>query len=88
MREQVGLAIVPAITIQQELREGVLARLALRDLAAPRRTLMIYREQGYVSASARALIKIVRAFDWGRVQPRIARGRARAAGVSQLRVVR
>ena len=30
----------------------------------PRRTLMIYREQGYVSDTARELIKIVRAFNW------------------------
>ena len=30
----------------------------------PRRTLMIYREQGYLSDSARELIKIVRAFNW------------------------
>ena len=31
----------------------------------PRRTLMIYREQGYVSDTARELIKIVRAFQLG-----------------------
>ena len=30
----------------------------------PRRTLMIYREQGYVSDTARELINIVRAFNW------------------------
>ena len=30
----------------------------------PRRTLMIYREQGYMSDTARELIKIVRAFNW------------------------
>jgi hypothetical protein len=36
----------------------------LRELAVPRRTLMIYRDQGYVSDTARELIKIVRAFNW------------------------
>jgi hypothetical protein len=30
----------------------------------PRRTLMIYREQGYLSQAARELIKIVRSFNW------------------------
>ena len=30
----------------------------------PRKTLMIYREQGYVSEPARELIRIVHAFNW------------------------
>jgi len=30
----------------------------------PRRTMMIYREQGYLSQSTRELIKIVRNFNW------------------------
>jgi DNA-binding transcriptional LysR family regulator len=87
VQEQVGLAIVPAVTVQQELHDGVLVRLPLRELATPRRTLMIYREQGYVSASARELIKIVRAFNWNRPQPRTVR-RAKADPVSPFRVVR
>ena len=33
----------------------------------PRRTLMIYRDQGYMSESARELISIVRAFNWQNV---------------------
>ncbi|HJR58263.1 MAG TPA: LysR family transcriptional regulator [Vicinamibacterales bacterium] len=88
VKEGVGLAIVPGVTVQQELRDGVLVRLPLRELSAPRRTLMIYREQGYVSASARELIKIVRAFNWDRPQPRATRGRTKAGPVSALRVVR
>jgi DNA-binding transcriptional LysR family regulator len=72
VQEQVGLAIVPGITVRQELRDGTLARIPLRELAIPRRTLMVYREQGYLSDSARELIKIVRAFNWdhGLVPPR------------------
>ena len=66
VQEQVGLAIVPGVTVRQELRDGTLVRIPLRELAIPRRTLMIYREQGYVSDSARELIKIVRAFNWDR----------------------
>ena len=64
VQEEVGLAIVPGITVRQELRDGTLVRVPLRELAMPRRTLMIYREQGYLSDSARELIKIVRAFNW------------------------
>ena len=64
VQEEVGMAIVPGITVRQELRDGTLVRIPLRELRVPRRTLMIYREQGYVSDTARELIKIVRAFNW------------------------
>jgi DNA-binding transcriptional LysR family regulator len=87
VQEQVGIAIVPGVTVRQELRDGTLVRIPLRELAAPRRTLMIYREQGYVSDSARELIKIVRAFNWDRFPPRHPRGRLKGAQLSQLRVV-
>jgi DNA-binding transcriptional LysR family regulator len=61
---EVGLAIVPRVTVAQELRDGSLVRVPLRELNVPRRTLMIYRDQGYLSDSARELIKIVRSFNW------------------------
>jgi DNA-binding transcriptional LysR family regulator len=64
VQEEVGLAFVPGVTVRQELRDGTLVRVPLRELSIPRRTLMIYREQGYLSDSARELIKIVRAFNW------------------------
>ncbi len=64
VRERVGLAIVPAITVRQELADGTLTRLPLPELSMPRRTLMIYRDQGYMSDSASELIKLVRSFNW------------------------
>jgi DNA-binding transcriptional LysR family regulator len=64
VQEDVGIAIVPRITVAQELRDRTLARIPVPDLNMPRRTLMIYREQGYLSASARELITIVRTFNW------------------------
>jgi DNA-binding transcriptional LysR family regulator len=64
VQAEVGMAIVPRITVAQEVRNGTLAIVPLRELAVPRRTLMIYREQGYLSDSARELIKIVRTFNW------------------------
>ena len=76
--EEVGLAIVPGITVRQELKNGTLIRLPLRELAMPRKTLMIYRDQGYLSEPARELIRIVRAFNW---QHPLAR-HAPAAGVA------
>jgi DNA-binding transcriptional LysR family regulator len=64
VQEDVGLAFVPGVTVRQELRDGSLIRVPVRELAISRRTLMIYREQGYLSDTARELIKIVRAFNW------------------------
>ena len=64
VQAEIGLAIVPRITVVQELRDGTLARIRVPDLNIPRRTLMIYREHGYLSDSARELIKIVRSFNW------------------------
>jgi DNA-binding transcriptional LysR family regulator len=67
VQEQVGLAIVPGVTVRQELRDGTLIRIPLRELSIPRRTLMVYREQGYLSDTARELIKLVRNFNWERM---------------------
>jgi DNA-binding transcriptional LysR family regulator len=67
VRQEVGLAIVPGVTVREELKAGTLIRLPLGELAMPRRTLMIYRDQGYMSESARELISIVRAFNWQNV---------------------
>src|SRR6185295_5812533 len=64
VREEVGLAIVPGITVRQELADGTLVRVPVSELSMPRRTLMVYRDQGYVSDSASELIKIVRSFNW------------------------
>ena len=78
VREEVGLAIVPGITVRQELADGTLARVPLRELSMPRRTLMVYRDQGYVSDSASELIKLVRSFNWEHV-PAVAAAPAKVA---------
>ena len=64
VQEGVGIAIVPGITVRQELRDGTLVRVPLKELTMPRRTLMIYREDGYLSKPAAELIKLVRNFNW------------------------
>ena len=64
VQAEVGMAIVPRITVAQELRDRALVQIPVAELDMPRRTLMIYREQGYLSQSARELIKIVRSFNW------------------------
>src|SRR5438093_10358732 len=64
VQAEVGVAIVPRITVAQELRDRALVQIPVAELNMPRRTLMIYREQGYLSEAARELIKIVRSFNW------------------------
>jgi DNA-binding transcriptional LysR family regulator len=65
VQADVGIAIVPRITVRQELHDRTIAHIPVSELAMPRRTLMIYREQGYLSAAALEMIKIVRSFNWG-----------------------
>jgi DNA-binding transcriptional LysR family regulator len=62
--EDVGLAIVPSVTVKQEIASGTLTRVKLPELNIPRQTFMIYREQGQHSSAARELIDIVRSFNW------------------------
>lgn len=64
VQAEVGLAIVPRITVERELHDGMLARIDAPEIHIPRRTLMIYREQGYLSEPASELIRIVRGFNW------------------------
>jgi DNA-binding transcriptional LysR family regulator len=87
VQEEVGLAIVPGVTVRQELRDGTLVRIPLRELSIPRRTLMVYREQGYLSDSARELIKLVRNFNWERMEAPARPVRMRAAAAGELRSV-
>lgn len=87
VQEGVGIAIVPGVTVRQELHDGTLVRIPLRELAIPRRTLMICREQGYMSGSARELIKIVRAFNWDLGLTRSEPRRPRAAAVGRGRAL-
>jgi DNA-binding transcriptional LysR family regulator len=59
VREDVGLAIVPRITVMQELRDGVIAEIPVDEIRIPRRTVMIFR-RNYLSDSAMELIKLVK----------------------------
>lgn len=64
VQEDVGLAIVPRITVMQELRDGALVQIPLPELDIPRRALMIYRDHGYLSEAAREWIEVVSSFNW------------------------
>ena len=79
VQEDVGLAIVPAVTVQQEIAAGTLVRVKLPELEIPRQTVMIYRETGQHSDAARELIEVVRSFNWAATaSPRVRSLRKRA----------
>jgi DNA-binding transcriptional LysR family regulator len=69
VQAEVGVAIVPRITVARELRDRALVQIPVAELHMPRRTLMVFREQGYLSDSTRELIKIIRHFNWDAVAP-------------------
>ena len=57
--EGVGLAIVPRITVEEQLREGLLVEIGLPELSFYRGTVMISRRDG-VSEAASRLVEIMR----------------------------
>jgi DNA-binding transcriptional LysR family regulator len=59
VHEDVGMAIVPRITVTQELKQRSLVEIPLAQLKIPRSTVMIFRRD-YVSESGQEFIKIMR----------------------------
>jgi DNA-binding transcriptional LysR family regulator len=64
VRQDVGLAIVPRISVAQELSLGTLVEIPVEGLSLPRETHMIFRERTSLSPPARQFIEIVAGFDW------------------------
>lgn len=64
VQQDLGLAVVPRITVTRELATGVLTMVPVDGLDMPRRTLMICRAHGYMSDSAQRFVAIAREFDW------------------------
>ena len=64
IQQDIGLAIVPRVTVLQELAAGTLVNIPVVGLDMPRRTLMVYRDRGYVSDAAQRFIDVVRQFNW------------------------
>jgi DNA-binding transcriptional LysR family regulator len=62
VRADVGLAIVPRITVVQDLCDGSLVEIPVPELNVPRSTLMIFRS-GYLPDSARELVKVMRSYN-------------------------
>jgi DNA-binding transcriptional LysR family regulator len=71
VQADVGLAIVPRVTVRREVGAGGLVEVAVPEIHIPRRTFMIYREHGQHSDAARELIDTVRSFNWDQGTPRV-----------------
>lgn len=55
-----GVALVPALTVQQELDRGELVRIAVPDLTGERHLRLLHRRQGALSHAARAFLRTAR----------------------------
>jgi DNA-binding transcriptional LysR family regulator len=64
VQQDVGMAVVPRITVTPELASGALVAIPVDGLDMPRHTLMICRAHGYMSESAQRFVEIARSFDW------------------------
>jgi DNA-binding transcriptional LysR family regulator len=69
VQQDVGLAFVPRITVLQEITDGTLVSIPLKELDMPRKMFMVYRKSGYVSDSARQFIDVMSQFKWNDALP-------------------
>ena len=57
-----GVALVPGLTVQKELRTGALIHVRVRELQLERRLRLVFRRQASLSHAALAFLKIVEAY--------------------------
>lgn len=57
-----GVALVPEISVEGELRRGELVRIPVRELHLQRKLRLIYRKEASLSHAAQAFLKVVQTF--------------------------
>jgi len=55
-----GVALIPHLTVAQELAAGELVRIPVEDLEAKRILRLVYRRQATLSYAARAFLRTVK----------------------------
>jgi DNA-binding transcriptional LysR family regulator len=65
VRQDVGLAIVPRVSVAQELAADALVEVPVEGLHMPRETYMVFRDRTSLSPPARQFIDVVDGFEWG-----------------------
>jgi DNA-binding transcriptional LysR family regulator len=63
VQHDVGLAIVPGITVTQQLAARELVTIPVEGLNMPRHTFMVFHAHGYMSDSAQQFVEITSNFD-------------------------
>jgi DNA-binding transcriptional LysR family regulator len=66
VEQDIGLAIVPRVTVLQSLLAGLLVEVPVERLQIPRQTYIIFRDRQYMSDAARGLLNVFSEFDWKR----------------------
>ena len=56
-----GVALVPGICVEDELRRGDLVRIPIADLKLERKLRLVYRKNANLSHAARAFLKVAEA---------------------------
>jgi DNA-binding transcriptional LysR family regulator len=57
-----GVALVPGLTVQQELAAGDLIRIRVKELQVERKLRLVYRRSASLSHAALAFLKVVEAY--------------------------
>ncbi len=57
-----GVALVPGLTVGQEIAAGTLVRVAIKELQVERKLRLVYRRQANLSHAAVAFLKVVEAY--------------------------
>ncbi len=57
-----GIALVPGISVEQEVARGELVRIPVRDLTFERKLRLVYRRKGVLSHAARAFMQVAQRF--------------------------
>jgi DNA-binding transcriptional LysR family regulator len=57
-----GVALVPGLTVQNEIAAGTLIRIRIKELQIERRLRLVYRKQATLSHAARAFLQVVEAY--------------------------
>jgi DNA-binding transcriptional LysR family regulator len=65
VRQDVGLAIVPRVSVAQELAVDALVEIPVEGMHMPRETYMVFRDRISLSPPARQFIDVVDGFEWG-----------------------
>lgn len=57
-----GVALVPGLTVQQEIAAGTLVRIPIKELQMERKLRLVYRRQANLSHAAVAFLRVVEAY--------------------------